>query len=122
MVLPPSVWDRLPEAGKQKIAIQLFRHLYGDAGASMEAGYFLRPGAYMSLTPMVVDVQGKEDARRVLERALEELMGIQSESDDRLQAARTGDGGATSLTVALLGFESLRDPAAGARAQATMCV
>lgn len=120
MVIPASAWDRLPEAAKHKLAIHILRHLYADAGASIEAGYFLRPGIHLSLTPMVVDAQGKADVRRVLERALEELLGIQGESDRRLQAARTGDGGATSLSVALLGFESLRDPAAGARAQATM--
>jgi DNA-binding transcriptional ArsR family regulator len=120
MVIPPSAWERLPEAAKHKLAVHLLRNLYADAGASMEAGRFLRPGIYMSLTPMVVDAQGKEDVRRVLERTLGELLDIQTDSDHRLRGAGTGDNGATSLTVGLLGFESLRDPAKGARAQETM--
>lgn len=120
MVIQAAAWERLPEAARHKVAVHLLRHLYSDAGASIEAGYLLRPGVHLSLTPMVVDAQAKDDARRVLERALEELQGIQTESDARLTAANTEDSAATSLTVALFGFESLRDPADGARAQETM--
>ena len=120
MVISPAAWDRLPEAAKHKLAIHLMRDLYADACASMEAGYFLRPGIYLSMTPMVVDAQGKDDTRRVLERALTELIDVQVESDRRMEAAGTGDASATSLTVALIGFESLRDPAVGTRAAETM--
>ncbi|HEU5106328.1 MAG TPA: winged helix-turn-helix domain-containing protein [Solirubrobacterales bacterium] len=120
MVIEPAAWERLPEAAKQKIAVHMLRNLYADAGASIAAGYMLRPGIYMSLTPMVLDAQAKGDARRVLERALKELLGIQTESDDRRRKDGADDSSATSLTVAMLGFESLRDPAEGARAQETM--
>jgi DNA-binding transcriptional ArsR family regulator len=119
-ILSPSTWERLPEAARHRIAVKLMRLLFEDAAASMEAGYFLRPGAQVSLTPMVLDVQGKEDARRVVERALEELLVVQTQSDLRLEEGDRGDAAAGSFTVSCCAFESLRDPSLGARAPATM--
>jgi DNA-binding transcriptional ArsR family regulator len=120
MVLPPSVWKRLPQAGRQRIAVRLLRLLYADAGASMAAGRFLDPDAYLSLTPMVVDSQGMEDARQVLEQALERLLGVQEQSDQRRKTTSQAESETTSITVALLGFTSTRDPAEGARASSTL--
>lgn len=120
MVISPGAWDRLPEPGRHKLAIHLLRGLYADAGASIESGSFLRSGAHLSLTPMVVDSQGKEDVERVLEEALRELAGIQRESDDRREAAGGSFRDGISLTAGLMGFESARDPGEGARAPATM--
>jgi DNA-binding transcriptional ArsR family regulator len=119
MLIPPNVWTRLPELARHKLAAHMLRDLYSEIGASSEAGFFLRPGLFMSLTPMVVDAQGQRDARHVLEEALKELAGIQRESDARRAAARTDKSG-ISMTAGLLGFESLRSPASGARPSATM--
>lgn len=120
MVIPPGAWDRLPDLARHKIAVRMLSDLYADAGASIAAGRFLRPGIYMSLTPMVVDARGRKDVNRVLERTLTELVGIQAECDQRLQSARSVECPETSLTIGLTGFESLRDPAEDARASATM--
>lgn len=119
-VIPPEAWDRLPDLGRHKVAAQMLSQLYADIGASIQVGCFLRPGTHMSLTPMVIDALGRQDATRVLEDALEKLVGIQAECDARLRTARVTGSSETSLTVGLLGFESARDPAQGARASATM--
>ncbi len=121
MVIPPGAWDRLPAPAKHKVAVHMLRHLYADAGASLAAGRFIKPGIYMSLSPMVVDAQGQEDVKRILENALSELAGVQVESDHRRRLGGGSHSGAdTSLTVGLFGFESVRDPDAGARPSATI--
>lgn len=117
MVIPPAAWDRLPEQAKHKLAVHILRHLYADVGASVEGGVFRESGVHLSLTPMVIDHRGQREVQRMLERTLADLTAIQRESDRR----RTrGPENLTSLTVALFGFESMRDAAAGSRASATM--
>ncbi len=120
MLIPPGAWDRLPAPAKHKVAVHIFRRLYADAGASLTAGRFLQPGIYMSLTPLVVDAQGQQDVKRVLERALQELVGVQAESDHRCESGLSVGGSSISMTVGLLGFESLRNLDAAARPSATI--
>lgn len=108
VVLPPGVWDRLPEAARQQVAVTIMRQLYADSRASMEAGLFVRLGAHLTLTPMVVDTQGQRDTKDLLEATLDALTVIQGESAKRMGGGGRGNGQATSLTVALAGFESLR--------------
>jgi DNA-binding transcriptional ArsR family regulator len=120
MVIPPGAWDRIPEPAKHKVAVHMLRHLYADAGSSLAANRFLRPGVYMSLTPMVVDAQGQRDVKQILEEALRELAGVQVESDHRRAKAGQDAGTEIPLTVGMFGFESLRDSDGGARPSATM--
>ncbi len=120
MVIPFGVWERLPEAVQQQVAIRIMRLLYSDAASSMEAGFFLRPGVHASLTPMVVDAQGQRDAKRLLEGTVTGLGEIQDESNSRMKEAGRNNGQGVSLTVGLIGFESLRSPADGLKASQTV--
>jgi DNA-binding transcriptional ArsR family regulator len=119
IVIPAAVWDRLPEAVQQQVAFRMMRALFGDVAESMEAGFFFRPGRHLSVTPMVVDAEGQREVKELLESNVGGLANIQRLSNDRMTAAGRSNGQAVSLTVGLIGFESLRDPAEGAKASLT---
>lgn len=120
MVIPANVWERLPEAVQQQVAVRIMRLLYSDAAGSMEAGFFLRRGVHASLTPMVVDTQGQRDTKALLERTVTGLLDVQEESNGRMNEAGRTDGQGVSVTVGLVGFESLRSPTEGVRASQTV--
>ena len=120
MVIPANVWERLPEAVQHQVAVRIMRLLYSDAAGSIEAGFFIRRGVHASLTPMVVDTQGQRDTKALLEGTVTGLLDIQEESNGRMAEAGRANGQGVSLTVGLVGFESLRSPSEGIGASQTV--
>lgn len=119
-VVPTGVWDRMPSSLRRHVAVRMMRRLFADAGESMEAGLFFRPGVHLSLTPMVVDAQGQREVKKLLEATVDGLLAIQAESNTRMEESGRDDSQGVPLTVAVAGYEAQRDPAEGLKASQTV--
>ena len=120
VVMPADVWDSLPTPVREHIAARIWKRLLIDVEESMDAGFFFGDDVHLSLTPMVVDEEGRRKAKECLESCVESLIAIQHDADARAKKSNRRDRDLHSLTVLLTGYEAVRDPADGVRASRTV--
>lgn len=120
ILLPADVWEDLPIRVREHIAARIWKRLLVDVEESMDAGFFFGDDVQLSLTPMVVDEEGRRQVKDWLESCVEGLIAIQHDSDVRVEESGKRDRELHSLTVLLTGYEAVRDPADGVRASRTV--
>jgi DNA-binding transcriptional ArsR family regulator len=120
IVIPPGVWDDLPSPVREHVAARIWKRVLVDAEESMSAGFYLGPDVQLSLTPMVVDDEGRQRVKDWLESCVEGLVAIQREVDARGRPLGRQDRDLYSLTVFVTGHQAARDPADGIRASRTV--
>jgi hypothetical protein len=99
-----TVWPEVPNAAKCDLRATLLRTLTEDAiEAIAEEAYDSRDDSHMSWTPLIVDEQGCAELAAILVRALDEVLGVQASSAERLMAI---DAEGISYTVSILGYTS----------------
>lgn len=114
-------WHALPRSIRPGLSADLFDLIRGDVVRSLEEGSFdARPDRHLSRTPLLLDEAGWKKVQKVLEKALDEVVGIQKDASARL--AKSGEEG-INASVAILGFElpeapSQRGKASKAKAKA----
>ncbi len=109
-MLPPEVWDRVPDDQKHLVDVGILRELWVDITASMEKGLFDGLDSHLSITPMLADEQGIREGKAALDEVLQQLMRIAKESSKRLK--EPGAKG-RAWTAGIAGFSSVRDPDLG---------
>lgn len=120
ILLPADAWESLPTPVREHIAAKIWRRLLVDVEESMDAGFFFGDDVHLSLTPMVVDEEGRRQVKEWLESCVEGLISIQQDADARVKKSSRRDRELHSLTVLLTGYEAVRDPADGVRASRTV--
>ncbi len=96
-------WKKLPKSVREGMSADLMQMVLDDVSAALKAGTVdSHADRHMSRTPLLLDQKGWADAGKVLNKALEGLMKIQSESTDRM--ARTQEEG-LNVMVAMMGVE-----------------
>jgi hypothetical protein len=102
--LTDSEWSRLPKSLRPGVSGAMLKSAFDDVEEALDAGTFDEmDDRHLSRTPMVVDKKGWEDTTAVLTGALERLVEIQVEANDRL--AKEGAEGMLSKVV-MLHFKS----------------
>jgi DNA-binding transcriptional ArsR family regulator len=98
-----SDWKKLPKSVREGMSADLMQMVLDDVSAALKAGTVdAHEDRHMSRTPLLLDQKGWVDAGKVLNKALEGLMKIQSESTGRM--ARTQEEG-LNVMVAMMGVE-----------------
>jgi len=106
-------WSSIPADIRAHLSTSLLRLTVEDVLAALRAGTFNARDSHQSRTAMVLDEQGWNEVTGVMSRALEEVLGVQRESERR---RGDGRGGAIPVEVVMMGFET----AAGAGNGATV--
>jgi hypothetical protein len=96
-------WAQLPESVRSSISGMMVTEMWGFIGDAITAGSFdAREDRHLSWTPMVVDEEGWTELHEILDRALEEVLDVQTASAARI--ARSASEG-TRVAAALTCFE-----------------
>jgi DNA-binding transcriptional ArsR family regulator len=104
-----SDWKKLPQSVREGMSADLMQMVLDDVAAALKAGTVdAHEDRHMSRTPLLLDQKGWADAGKVLNKALDGLIEIQSESTDRM--ARTQEEGLNAM-VAMMGVELPADRA-----------
>lgn len=106
-------WSSIPANIRAHLSTSLLRLTVEDALAALRAGTFNARDSHQSRTAMVLDEQGWTEVTGVMSRALEEVLGVQRESERRRRAGR---GGAIPVEVVMMGFETAAGAGNGATA------
>ena len=107
-LLTAEAFERLPGSTKALADSRFFESLAARAREAMKAGTTsARPDAHLTWTPLEFDRQGWEELTAHLDAAFAELDGIRERAQARME--ETGEE-PIPATVALLGFESPKDP------------
>jgi hypothetical protein len=102
--LTDSEWSRLPKSLRPGVSGAMLKSAFDDVEEALDAGTFDEmDDRHLSRTPMVVDKKGWEDAAAALTGALERLVEIQVEANERL--SKEGAEGMLSKVV-MLHFKS----------------
>ena len=119
-LLPDDAWKQLPSSIQRKICADVLRELYDDVDEAMTAGTFdAQDDFHVSWTPLVLDKKAWKALSALLSETLNGVFDLQAEATERLAAAGKGNKDGIAATVALVSFESARDPAEGRKAPAT---
>lgn len=99
-------WAEVPESARSGISGAMWGDIVPEVNAAMTAGSFdSREDRHFSWTPMVVDQEGWEDVRSVLNDAMLQVIEIQAKSAERL----TGGGESISIAALMACFEKAPD-------------
>lgn len=102
--LTDSEWSRLPESLRPGLSGAMLKSAFDDVEEALDSGTFDElEDRHLSRTPMVVDKKGWDDAARLLADALDRLLEIQAEANERLSGS--GKEGMLSKVV-MLHFKS----------------
>jgi DNA-binding transcriptional ArsR family regulator len=101
--LDDEEWRRLPRQIKSRFNLSLLRIAMADAVEALRAGTFDTPDCHHSRMTMPVDAQGQREVADVLNRALEELIEIQSNCAKRMTLPSEQ---ATPIAVYVSAFET----------------
>lgn len=102
-----EAWRRVPATLRADVWTDLLRRLCDDVTGALLDGRLGGSGPeHVSVTPALVDAQGREEIFAILDEALSRVRAVQRESATRL---RESDGQGTPVTVAILGYEAERD-------------
>ena len=102
--LTDSEWARLPEGLRPGLSSAMLKSAFDDVDEALEEGTFDElDDRHLSRTPMVVDKKGWEDTVSLLAGALDRLLEIQAEANERLA---TGKEQGTLSKVVMLHFKS----------------
>jgi DNA-binding transcriptional ArsR family regulator len=97
-------WSRLPASVRPALSATLAQDLVEDMAAALSAGTFdAREDRHLAWTPMIVDEQGWEDAKKILAGALEQVLAVQAASAKRL--AKAGEPG-IQVSIASMAYET----------------
>lgn len=96
-------WSSIPADVRAHLSTNLLRLAVEDALAALRAGTFNARDSHQSRTAMVLDEQGWSEVTGVMGRALEEVLGVQRESERR---QRAGKAAAIPVEVVMMGFET----------------
>jgi len=101
-----EAWQRVPATLRADVWADLLRRLCNDVtGALLDGRLGSGSPEHVSLTPGLVDAQGRNEIFAILDEALSRVRAAQRESATRL---RESDGQGTPVTVAILGYEAER--------------
>jgi hypothetical protein len=101
-----EAWRHLPSTFRADLCVGLLREIVGDATLAFEAGKLGNGDAeHLSLTPGLVDAQGRDEILAILDDALSRVRAVQRESATRL---RESGGQGIPVTIAILGYEAER--------------
>lgn len=108
--IPEEAWAKVPGIVKQAMAGSTLGEISAQVNAAAAGGGFDADDAHMSLSKLMLDEQGWQAVARELDKALERVDRIHSESLERL---RKGDEeGGREAMVAMMLFERAKPPAA----------
>jgi len=97
-------WATLPASLRPGISASGIDNILKDVSAAVAGGTFdARVNRHLSWTPILIDEQGWDELQDALDRMLERVFEIQSESAERLVAE---DAPGIPVSVAMLGFEA----------------
>jgi DNA-binding transcriptional ArsR family regulator len=95
-------WAEVPESARSGISGAMWGDIVPEVNAAMTAGSFdSREDRHFSWTPMVVDQEGWEEVRSLLNDGMLRLLDIQAKSAERL----TAGGEAISIAALMTCFE-----------------
>jgi hypothetical protein len=101
-------WAQLPLSVRNSLSGVMMTEIWNVIGSAMTAGTFdSRDDRHVSWTPMVVDDEGWHELHGILDRALDEVMDVQTQSAARI--AR-GGGSGTRVGAAMTCFEMPEGP------------
>jgi len=96
-------WDKLPSSVRASMSADLMQLVIDDVSAGLDAGTVdAHKDRHMSRTPLFLDKEGLKDVGKILNEALKQISGVQSESTARL--ARSEEEGMDAM-VAMMGIE-----------------
>ncbi len=102
--LDPGEWLSVADSLKGRLRASLFQTIIDDAVVAIADGtYDAREDAHMSWSPLMLDMQGWDEAMAVLHDAMEGVLRIHEESSERLLAS---DQKGLPCTVSILGYVS----------------
>jgi DNA-binding transcriptional ArsR family regulator len=116
ILVPKSAWDDLPPSLRAGLSVDILRHSFEDAEASVKAGIFDDPDSYASWSPLIVDRAGFKRIDELANQFLQDVLEVQAEANARI--VEKGEE-AFSVTVTLGSFLSTRSLAESKRATAT---
>jgi DNA-binding transcriptional ArsR family regulator len=97
-------WHALPPSIKADVAVSSLQYLFDDVVNALERGALdVRDDRHISWTPSEFDAQGWEEARGLMDKALEQLSAIQQAAALRLAK---GQERGIPATMAMLAFET----------------
>jgi len=96
-------WMRIPERLRTTISADTLRSAIDDMIAALGAGSLDARNRHLSRTPMMVDEQGWEEATKVVDDALAEILAIQKAAAERHKGS-TGPG--IRMCVVMTSFET----------------
>lgn len=99
-----EAWDRLGDNEKQIVTTTIVRMISHDINEAMAKGTFYDPDDnHLSRIPFVVDWEGWEEIKEILDRTLGELMGIR---ENVLARSKGGDQETFPARVHMIQFRS----------------
>ncbi len=99
-----EAWQRVPATLRADVWADLLRRLCNDVTGALLDGRLGGGGPeHVSLTPALVDAEGRNEIFAILDEALSRVRTVQRESATRL---RESGGQGTPVTVAILGYEA----------------
>lgn len=101
-----EAWQRVPATLRADVWADLLRRLCNDVTGALLDGRLGGGGSeHVSLTPGLVDAQGRNEIFAILDDALSRVRAVQRESATRL---RESGGQGIPVTIAILGYEAER--------------
>jgi DNA-binding transcriptional ArsR family regulator len=98
-----SDWRKLPKSVREGMSADLMQMVLDDVSAGLKAGTVdAHKDRHMSRTPLFLDKKGWADAGKILKKALDDLMKVQSASTDRMAGS---DEEGMNVMVAMMGIE-----------------
>jgi DNA-binding transcriptional ArsR family regulator len=104
-------WSKMPEPIQSSFSASLLRIVVDEAVEALQAGTFTARDSHQSRTPMILDEQGYNNVKKLMDETLEKVLEIGKKSAQDLK--KTGREGIPA-EVFMVGFET----AAGVRERA----
>lgn len=96
-------WDKLPSSIRASMSADLMQLVIDEVSAALGAGTVdAHKDRHMSRTPLYLDKEGLKDVGKILDKALKQILSVQSESTARLAASE--EEGMDAM-VAMMGIE-----------------
>lgn len=96
-------WRGIPDEIRSHLSANLLHITLDEAAEALRAGTFNARDSHHSRTPMLLDEKGWTELRAVMNKALEQILGIRSESERR---QRQGAEATIPVEVVMMGFET----------------
>jgi len=110
VLLPAKEWLGLDEGLRAIVGAGQANDLFRDLAEAVKTGKLNGEQDLISRTPLILDAEGKDNVKGIMELAYREMEDEQYEAAKRMAKAN-GDGGeASAYNVALLGFDAAWEP------------